>query len=102
MGDQEGSWARLGDLHCTWKGCQPKVGPSGRAYVIICGSGGLRSRGPYTISSSKFLFSARCWLFLLEEKPRDGILRRAVRGHNCLELHAIASSHTALESSDSS
>ncbi|PKI67749.1 hypothetical protein CRG98_011962 [Punica granatum] len=29
-----------------FKGCQPKVGPSGRAYVIICGSGVLRSRGP--------------------------------------------------------
>ncbi|MBA0804111.1 hypothetical protein Gohar_014262, partial [Gossypium harknessii] len=33
------------DLHCTWEGCYPKVSQVGRAYVIICGSGGLRSRG---------------------------------------------------------
>ena len=31
------------------EGCQPKVFPSGRSYVMICCSRGLRSRGPCLI-----------------------------------------------------
>ncbi|KAL4351535.1 hypothetical protein GQ457_06G019800 [Hibiscus cannabinus] len=37
---------RASDLHCTLEGCSPKVSLSGRAYVIICCSEGMRSRGP--------------------------------------------------------
>ncbi|CAD5184411.1 unnamed protein product, partial [Musa acuminata subsp. malaccensis] len=39
------AWAR--DLHCTWEGRWSTISPSGRVDVVICGSGGTRSRGPY-------------------------------------------------------
>lgn len=33
-------WAGLVTFIAPWKGCTPKVGPGGRAYVMICGSRG--------------------------------------------------------------
>ena len=59
MGDQEGPWLRMVALIALGRVHHPKVSPSGRAYVIICGSGGLRSRGPCPLLVKKIYHSNR-------------------------------------------
>uniref|UniRef100_A0A2C9V4B8 Uncharacterized protein n=1 Tax=Manihot esculenta TaxID=3983 RepID=A0A2C9V4B8_MANES len=47
MGDHEGSWPRSVTFIALGRGAGLRSPQDGRAYVIICGRGGLRSRGPY-------------------------------------------------------
>lgn len=59
MADQEEPWPRHRDFPCTLEGCASKVCPCGRAYVIICGSWGLRQRAapPQFFHSQNHCFS---------------------------------------------
>ena len=63
MGDQKCLWPRSVTSIALWEGCCPKVCPSGRAYVVICGSGGLRSRGPY-LNIAQILGSSDFWILI--------------------------------------
>ncbi|CAL9769533.1 unnamed protein product [Musa acuminata subsp. burmannicoides] len=51
------AWAR--DLHCTWEGRWSTISPSGRVDVVICGSGGTRSRGPYQSLTNFFFYKSK-------------------------------------------
>jgi hypothetical protein len=50
MGGHDGPWSRSVASIALRRGAALRSTHSGRTYVIICGSGGLRSRGPCTKS----------------------------------------------------
>uniref|UniRef100_A0A2C9VZL6 Uncharacterized protein n=1 Tax=Manihot esculenta TaxID=3983 RepID=A0A2C9VZL6_MANES len=55
MGDQESPCPRSVTSIALRRGAGLRSPQVGRAYVIICGRGGLRSRGPYQFSVQSFL-----------------------------------------------
>ena len=83
MGEQKGPWPMSVTFIALSEGCWLKVCPSGRAYVIICGSGGLRSRGPRPNSILKPYFTG-----IVDTGPRHLTNNQVLKFTSAGLLHA--------------